>query len=108
MSYRMELWDVLRPGAAIDQVLVQAADIVSGIHGLSVFPAYVLSRSIKRSVMLSDLGILPAQDMCRLAHARHRNGTHWQTLRRARAAQGTRCRLYMTRSPLRHKSRNIF
>ena len=48
-----------------------------GNGGSSVCPACVRSRSIKRGVWLSNLGIPPAHDMCRQAHACHRAHTHW-------------------------------
>ena len=51
-------------------VLTRAAKLVSGIHREASHTTFFKDRSVNQDVMLADLDILSAADLCRMAHAR--------------------------------------
>ena len=76
MWFGMDLWRATGKNTAIDRVMMHAAWAIAVTCASPAALAYVRQRSVRPGVLLSDLGILPARDMCRLAHARHRVRTH--------------------------------
>ena len=75
MWYAMEVWTPAAGGAAIDDVLLQAARLAVGTPASEGVPAFTRVRAISPDVIRADMGILPAVDVAALAHARHRART---------------------------------
>jgi len=70
-------WQATGRDTDIDTVMMNATrTIIAGTCASPTAPAYVLQGSVRPGVLLSDLGVLPARDMSRLAHARHQVRTH--------------------------------
>ena len=76
MWFGMEVWRATGKDTAVDTLMMHAARAIAGTCASLAAPAYVRQRSVRPEVLLSDRGVLPARDMCRLAHARHRVCTH--------------------------------
>ena len=90
MSYGMELWRPSKRGANMTAVLIRAAKLISGICRDASHTALFMGRSVNEDVMLADLGVLSADDHCRMAHARQ---YAWQ------AATATAAALYARNDP---------
>ena len=76
--------------SSLPAVLVRAAKLISGVYSDASQTAFFKDRSVNQDVMLADLGILSADDHCRMAHAR-------QYARQAEAA--TAAALYARNDP---------
>ena len=56
--------------------MLARARLAAGVYGCISAPAFVRWRSVHPDVLLSDLGVLGAKDMGRLAHSCHRVRVH--------------------------------
>ena len=67
----MDMWHLSTKGSDMTAVLIQTAKLVSGIHFEAPHTASLKARSSNQAATLADLDLLPVDDYCRVAHARH-------------------------------------